>query len=96
MVAGICRPGFKILLAGTFKFKNEIPIFQYSNIPIFQYSDDTVIAMTSFLKFEIEISFLRFSHHLTLPTTYVKENKDIIHLSLCLLFDIIPYMLVAH
>ena len=40
MVAGICHNYFKILLAGTFKFTNRIPIFQYS--------DDAVIAMTSF------------------------------------------------
>ena len=59
MIAGICYNDFKILLAGT------------SNLKIkFRYSDDAVIAMMSFLKFEIEISFLRLSHHLTLPTMY--------------------------
>ena len=68
MVAEICHNDFKILLAGTFKFKNKVPILQYS--------DDAVIAMTSFLKFEIEISFLRLSHHPTLPTTYAKQNDN--------------------
>ena len=58
--AGIRNNNFKILLAESFKFENKIPLFRYS--------DDTVIAMTSFLKSEIEISFLRLSHHLTLPT----------------------------
>ena len=57
MVAGLRRNGFKLILAGTFKFKNKVPIFRWrghcydviSQIQIRQARGPTKVARWNFL-----------------------------------------------